>query len=227
MFYEPIWIPNFPTISNRPNRPNNRPRHQPQIRFRPPRLTWNFTLNVIFWCASLPRIYSTHIWKLLTTFLKSAQQEKQEAVVKQKKGKSHGPWHSLLRFVPYVLTVICPYIRTVYRVTLRIAHLPATWRLHKTSNPVPAWVDQIQNLGGRSLTRTRTRTQPGCWKISCYTRNHKKLLKWLQLFSKSGICVKINLSYYDKKWDRVFRPAVCIRATWKFKGITLLRTQVR
>ena len=129
MFYEPIWIPNFPTISNRPNRPNNRPRHQPQIRFRPPRLTWNFTLNVIFWCASLPRIYSTHIWKLLTTFLKSAQQEKQETVVKQEKGKSHGPWHSLLRFVPYVLTVICPYIRTVYRVTLRIAHQPAAGSL--------------------------------------------------------------------------------------------------
>ena len=69
----------------------------------PPRLTWDFTYNVIFWCANLPRTYSTYIWKLLTTFLKSAQQEKQETVEKQKKGNSHGPWHSLLRFVLYVL----------------------------------------------------------------------------------------------------------------------------
>ena len=102
----------------------------------------SWSKNVIFWCANLPRTYSTHIWKLLTTFLKSAQQEKQETVVKQEKGKSHGSGHSFLRFVPYVLTVICPYIRTVYRVTLRIAHLPA------------AWVDQIQNLGGRSLVQS-------------------------------------------------------------------------
>ena len=33
---------------------------------------------------------STYIWKLLTTFLKSAQQEKQETVVKQEKGRVMG-----------------------------------------------------------------------------------------------------------------------------------------
>ena len=57
-------------------------------------------------------IYLEHIpliFENLTTFLKSAQQEKQEIVVKQEKGKSHGPWHSLFQFAPYVLTVICPY----------------------------------------------------------------------------------------------------------------------
>ena len=39
-------------------------------------------------------IYLEHIpliFENLTTFLKSAQQEKRETVVKQEKGKSHGP----------------------------------------------------------------------------------------------------------------------------------------